>query len=566
MSMQILQMFTRITEVKEQQGFSWETLSHIVVVVPAMILFFMTIYRYYTATSLDKFFLEGADKVWMQAGKIIELVIVIGFALFVGTMLPFVVYNMFPGFEHSIYKIVMGFSIIIFPTAFIANRIEYDIGKSKTKESEKRKKSLLLLIIMSALMITAAAIAVDIFWIRYNNGAPMKMVFIKFAADMILLIIYMIGSDNSEKNHNANNAFITVIISSVIGILLYSIDIYSIAKSGDHKGFVPAIICLGLTCVVLIVFMILMSLTPLPCEGGENEVLSGNKKYRDLVEFLLFTIVVSVFGPFILKILGFHALEITRIQVDGTITPEYNIPGFIEQIFEKIPAILFVIFLEAMLLVTSVLKVNLEELGLKSKNTEIKLVDLETGIVYYAYGVINGDIIYGEEKNYGKVKIPRFLPLSYIEGSEGTSENYILVNINMAPIECETKQVLTKFTKRKGVLIDVSNKRTFEREHPSMAKSIPKLTHKGKMWCSIEKTRDRVSALFRSVDIDDIDKNQEILIYHKDNSKAEIAAWRCIIAGYKHVFFTKGAAHWDWEREDGFYSCELVDQTIDEDE
>ena len=46
MGMQILQMFTRITEVKEQQGFSWETLSQIVVVVPAIILFFMTIYRY----------------------------------------------------------------------------------------------------------------------------------------------------------------------------------------------------------------------------------------------------------------------------------------------------------------------------------------------------------------------------------------------------------------------------------------------------------------------------------------------------------------------------------------
>lgn len=563
MSMQILHMFTRITEVKEQQGFSWETLSHIVVVVPAVILFFMTIYRYYTATSLDKFFLEGADKVWMQAGKIIELVIGIGFALFIGNILPFVVYNMIPDFRQSIYKIVMVFSIIIFPTAFIVNRIEYDTRKSKTKKSEK---NLLLSIIMSAIMIAAAAIAVDIFLIRYNNRAPMKMVFIKFAADMILLIIYMIGPDNSEKNHNANNAFITAIISSVIGILLYSIDIYSIAKSGDHKGFVPEIICLGLTCVVLIVFMILMSLIPLPCEGGENEVLSRNKKYMDLVVFLLFAIVVSAFGTFIMRILGFHSLEITRIQVYGKTIVKYNIPGFREQIFEKIPTILFVIFLEATLLITSVLKMNLEELGLKSKNTEIKLFDLETGMVYYAYGVINGDILYGEEKDYSKVKIPRFLPLSYIDGSEGTSENYILVNANMAPIECETKQAFTKLTKRKGSLIDVSNKRTFEREHPSMAKSIPKLTNKGKMWCSIEKTRDRVSALFRSVDMDDIDKDQEILIYHKDNSKAEIAAWRCIIAGYKHVVFTKGAAHWNWEQEDGFYSWNLVDQTIDEDE
>lgn len=88
MGMQILQMFTRITEVKEQQGFSWETLTQIVVVVPAIILFFMTIYRYYTATSLDKFFLEGADKVWMQVGKIIELVILIGSLLFVENLIP----------------------------------------------------------------------------------------------------------------------------------------------------------------------------------------------------------------------------------------------------------------------------------------------------------------------------------------------------------------------------------------------------------------------------------------------------------------------------------------------
>ena len=258
MSMQILQMFARITEVKEQQGFSWETLSQIVVVVPAIILFFITIYRYYNATSLDKFFLEGADKVWMQAGKIIELVIVIGFDLFIVTILPFVIYNMNPDFLQSIYTVVMGFSIIIFPTAFIANRIEYDIGKSKTKKSEKREKSQLLSIIMSVSMIATAAIAVIIFCIRYNNGAPMKMVFIKFAADMIVLTIYIIGHINSDENYNANYTFVVLIISSIIGILLYSIDIYSIAKSGKLNDFVPEIICLVLTCVALIMFMILM--------------------------------------------------------------------------------------------------------------------------------------------------------------------------------------------------------------------------------------------------------------------------------------------------------------------
>lgn len=387
------------------------------------------------------------------------------------------------------------------------------------------------------------------------------MIVIKFAIDMILIKIQINMTENSDKNNIANHNFRLLATSCIVGILLCLIDILVIANMRNRNDFVPQIICLVGACVVLVIFIIFVILISKPCEVRENiddnGQLSRNKIYGEFVEFLIFASIVVAFGPLLMRELGFRS---------GVITPRPNIREFIVQIFEKIPTILFVIFLETIVLLGIGFEVNWKKAGLKSEDKEMKLLDLNTGRNYYAYGVINGDIIYGEEKDYGKVKIPRFLPLSYIEGSEGTSENYILVNTNIAPRECETKQVITNFTKRKGVLIDVSNKRTFEREHPSMARSIPKLTNKGKMWCSIEKTRDRVSALFRSVDIDDIDKDQEILIYHKDNRKAEIAAWRCIIAGYKNVVFTKGAADWKWEHEDGFYSWELVDQTIDEDE
>lgn len=558
MGMQILQMFTRITEVKEQQGFSWETLSQIVVVVPAIILFFMTIYRYYTATSLDKFFLEGADKVWMQVGKIIELVILIGSLLFVENLIPLFFYNTIPGFGKSMYESVLGLVIIIFPTAFIASRINYDIGVWKNRRIEKSR---LVSSLMSMLLVTVPLIAVCIFESGYEKKAAIEMIVIKFAIDMILITIQINKTENSDKNNIANNNFRLLATSCIVGVLLCLIDILVIANMRDRNDFVPQIICLVVACVVLVIFIIFVILISKPCEVRENiddnGQLSRNKIYGEFVEFLIFASIVVAFGPLLMRELGFRS---------GVITPRPNIREFIVQIFEKIPTILFVIFLETIVLLGIGFEVDWKKAGLKSEDKEMKLLDLNTGRNYYAYGVINGDIIYGEEKDYGKVKIPRFLPLSYIEGSEGTSENYILVNTNIAPRECETKQVITNFTKRKGVLIDVSNKRTFEREHPSMARSIPKLTNKGKMWCSIEKTRDRVSALFRSVDIDDIDKDQEILIYHKDNRKAEIAAWRCIIAGYKNVVFTKGAADWKWEHEDGFYSWELVDQTIDEDE
>ena len=564
MSVQVLEMFTRITEVKEQQGFSWETASHIVVVVPAIILLFLTIYRYYTATPLDKFFLEGVDKVWMQAGKIIEVVILIGSVLFIGNLIPFCAYNIIPGFGKSMYESVLGFAIIIFPTAFIASRINYDIGVWKNRRIEKSR---LVSSLMSMLLVTVSLIVVYIFWGRYKIKTAIKIMAIKFAIDMILIKMQINKTENPYKNNTANNNFRLLATSCIVGILLCLIDIFVIAYMGDLNDFVPQIICLVGACVVLVIFIIFVILISKPCEVRENiednGKLSRNRIYGEFVEFLIFASIVVVFGPLLMREMGFHSLEIIE---NGVITPQYNISRFIQQIFEKIPTMLFVISLEEIVLLWIGFEIDWKKAGLKSEDKEMKLLDLNTGRNYYAYGVINGDIVYGEEKDYDKVKIPRFIPLSYIEGSEGTSQNYLLVHANMSPIECETKQVITKFKKRKGVLIDASNKRTFEREHPSMARSIPKLTNKGKMWCSIEKTRDRVSALFRSVDIDDIDKDQEILIYHKDNRKAEIAAWRCIIAGYKNVVFTKGAADWKWEHEDGFYSWELVDQTIDEDE
>lgn len=564
MSVQVLEMFTRITEVKEQQGFSWETASHIVVVVPAIILLFLTIYRYYTATPLDKFFLEGVDKVWMQAGKIIEVVILIGSVLFIGNLIPFCAYNIIPGFGKSMYESVLGFAIIIFPTAFIASRINYDIGVWKNRRIEKSR---LVSSLMSMLLVTVSLIVVYIFWGRYKIKTAIKIMAIKFAIDMILIKMQINKTENPCKNNTANNNFRLLVTSCIVGILLCLIDIFVIAYMGDLNDFVPQIICLVGACVVLVIFIIFVILISKPCEVRENiednGKLSRNRIYGEFVEFLIFASIVVVFGPLLMREMGFHSLEIIE---NGVITPQYNISRFIQQIFEKIPTMLFVISLEEIVLLWIGFEIDWKKAGLKSEDKEMKLLDLNTGRNYYAYGVINGDIVYGEEKDYDKVKIPRFIPLSYIEGSEGTSQNYLLVHANMSPIECETKQVITKFKKRKGVLIDVSNKRTFEREHPSMAKSISKLTDKGKIWCSIEKTRDRVSALFRRVDIDDIDKDQEILIYHKDDSKAEIAAWRCIIAGYKSVFFTKGAAHWEWKQEDGFYNCEWVDQIIDEDE
>jgi len=508
--------------------------------------------------------LEGVDKVWMQAGKIIEVVILIGSVLFIGNLIPFCAYNIIPGFGKSMYESVLGFAIIIFPTAFIASRIDYDIGVWKNRRIEKSR---LVSSLMSMLLVTVSLIVVYIFWGRYKIKTAIKIMAIKFAIDMILIKMQINKTENPCKNNTANNNFRLLATSCIVGILLCLIDIFVIAYMGDLNDFVPQIICLVGACVVLVIFIIFVILISKPCEVRENiednGKLSRNRIYGEFVEFLIFASIVVVFGPLLMREMGFHSLEIIE---NGVITPQYNISRFIQQIFEKIPTMLFVISLEEIVLLWIGFEIDWKKAGLKSEDKEMKLLDLNTGRNYYAYGVINGDIVYGEEKDYDKVKIPRFIPLSYIEGSEGTSQNYLLVHANMSPIECETKQVITKFKKRKGVLIDVSNKRTFEREHPSMAKSISKLTDKGKIWCSIEKTRDRVSALFRRVDIDDIDKDQEILIYHKDDSKAEIAAWRCIIAGYKSVFFTKGAAHWEWKQEDGFYNCEWVDQIIDEDE
>lgn len=206
---------------------------------------------------------------------------------------------------------------------------------------------------------------------------------------------------------------------------------------------------------------------------------------------------------------------------------------------------------------------------LLNKYPSIKLIDISGAKLYYAYKVRGNQLLYGEKEVFKEQSVIRSIPVDLIyKGSK-----YFLINSEAKKNYILKKGDVNKLIENSGtdyILIDVSEERVFEREHINDAVSIPELSEETKKDSSGNNRKNIGIDYYKKMIIERIGRNIEldcrIVIYCKNENRAEIATVRCMIAGYTNVFQTSGAANWEWKQEDGFYSWELVDQTIDEDE
>lgn len=197
---------------------------------------------------------------------------------------------------------------------------------------------------------------------------------------------------------------------------------------------------------------------------------------------------------------------------------------------------------------------------LLNKYPSIKLIDISGAKLYYAYKVRDNQLLYGEKEVFKEQSVIRSIPVDLIyKGSK-----YFLINS-----EVKKNYILKKGDVKKLIenyetdytLIDVSEERVFEREHINGAISIPELSeetkedsneNKGGVIIGIDYYKNMlIKKTGRNIELD-----CRIIIYCKNEIRAEIATVRCMIAGYTNVFQTSGAANWEWEQEDGFYHRE----------
>lgn len=200
----------------------------------------------------------------------------------------------------------------------------------------------------------------------------------------------------------------------------------------------------------------------------------------------------------------------------------------------------------------------------------MKLVDIRAAKLYYAYKVRDNQLLYGEKEVLKEQSVIRSIPMDSIyNGSK-----YFLINPNVKRNVILKKEDVNELIKNSGtdyILIDVSEERAFEREHINGAISIPELSEETKE----DSNRNNVGIIigidyYKNMLIEKTGRNIEldcrIMIYCKNEIRAEMAAVRCMIAGYTNVYQTSGAAHWEWEQNDGFYHVDFADQIIDDDD
>ena len=206
---------------------------------------------------------------------------------------------------------------------------------------------------------------------------------------------------------------------------------------------------------------------------------------------------------------------------------------------------------------------------LLNKYPSIKLIDISGAKLYYAYKVRDNQLLYGEKEVFKEQSVIRSIPVDLIyKGSK-----YFLINSEVKKNYILKKGDVNKLVENSEtdhILIDASEERVFEREHINGAISIPELSEETKEDSDGNNCGNIGIDYYKKMLIERIGRNIEldcrILIYCKNENRAEIAALRCMIAGYTNVFQTRGAARWEWEQKDGFYHVDFADQIIDDDE
>ena len=193
---------------------------------------------------------------------------------------------------------------------------------------------------------------------------------------------------------------------------------------------------------------------------------------------------------------------------------------------------------------------------LLNKYPSIKLIDISGAKLYYAYKVRGNQLLYGEKEVFKEQSVIRSIPVDLIY----KESKYFLINSEAKKNYILKKGDVNKLIGNSGtdyILIDVSEERVFEREHINDAVSIPELSEETKKDSSGNNRKNIGIDYYKKMIIERIGRNIEldcrIVIYCKNEIRAEIATVRCMIAGYTNVFQTSGAANWEWKQEDGFY-------------
>ena len=528
-------------------GSFWETAANFATAMTALAVLLTVWYRYKNSTPLEKLFMEGADRVLFQVGTIVEHigVIFLFMLLFNATgLFLFLQFGIEFRTHQSVFKFTVLFLLLLSLTFSFYKRNsdsclwdEFSDLLVKISGNSKSAKCLItIFVIVFSSMVELCLLIV--FLARIINKSSVTFVLIIIMIDFLLGVIYAV-----KKMFNKKKKWEWMFFgSSIMGLIVCFMDMSYMSVFAKPSW--NCMIRLG-----FFVIYIAASIWMIMVWRKARRQHSHQPGDDEHIERLLYVFIIGfVIVPFIFRkqwineSLFSKIMEITRkhesmrckIQEGYTKIPliyPFDLRAINKVIDFKVNRIVLLTpILEVLFAFWAVSGVKFLEDKIGRQIVAMRIVNLSTGKPWFAYRVYDGQLVYGDDREYKNQSSSHFISMDDVYNGK-----YAFTDANIEPQEFYRDGIMVKGRVERNIdyVIDVSTKEARRNKgysfiHPSLFNDT--LGEIGDMSISLIKSR---------VSTKQIDKNSGILVYCEEEERSQVAAWRLIAMGYKSVYIYK---------------------------
>lgn len=528
-------------------GSFWETTANFATAITAFVAFLTVLYRYKSYTPSEKLFMEGADRVLFQVGTIVEHIGEIFLSMLLlnaGGLFMFLQFGIEFRTHQSVFKFTVLFLLLLSLTFSFYKRNSDSClwdkfaGFLVKVSGNSWFAKCLITIIVIMLFITVELYLLLVFLARIINKSSVTFVLIIIMIDFLIGVIYAVKKMFNKKK-NWEWMFLG---SSIMGLIVCFVDM--IYMSVCAKPSWNCMIRLGFFVIYIAasVWMIMVWRKA----RRQNSHQPGDDEHID--RFLYVLIIGCVIVPFIFRkqwineSLFSKIMEITRkhesmrckIQEGYTKIPlihPFDLSAINKVIDFKVNRIVLLTpILEVLFAFWAAGGVRALEDKIGRQIVAMRLVNLRTGKPWFAYRVYDGQLVYGDDREYKNQSSSQFISMTDIYNGK-----YALTDANIEPKELQSYEIMKKMRDEGNIdrVIDVSTKKERRSKGYSFIEDSSFDDSLG------ESGAVNISLIEDRLPYKQIDKNSRILVYCEEENRLQVAAWRLIAMGYKSVYIYK---------------------------
>lgn len=535
-----------------EQGFSWETAASFVSVMGAIVAFLTAWYRYKSSTPLERLFMEGADRVLIQVGAVVDYIGIVIFwtavmnvsglwisSTLLSNMLNEKLKEMLKADSPDIYSRIFAMLGLLFLLIWTqtfrlkSDSNDYHMDKKTMRLAEKSDATEFNNQVKAVITIIAEILAIVIlFYLIRDNFINQVSAFflIKITLDLVSDIFLRIGCRWILKL----TGMYTVEVSSLIGIIMCVLDeIYlCFVTNKPYNNRIDPFLAIFYVSIASYFTFTTMNANEL--KDSNSELLREFK-----IRYITFSLVV--FGVVVVPYSLMHnGLDMSNIMA--------CIMGNDKSSLSVNMNTIMILLVEMVVMLLSLGGMKSIKVSMNFQEVKLRLVNLSIGKPWFAYRVCDGQLLCGKDREYKNQSSSHFIPMADIYAGK-----YALMDADIEPQEFYSVKVLLKGRAESNIdcVIDVSTKKARrDKEYNFIMGSLfdDLLGESGTV--NISLIKDRLSNKL-------IDKNSRILVYGEEE-RLQVAAWRLIDMGYKSVYICKARKYCQWSLDGKTLCAEFV--------